>query len=264
MPVAMKRRLLILALVAATSLVLSTSLFVLFERDNPGVRDLGDAVWWWVVTAGTVGYGDIVPLTWPGRLVAIFAIVTGFYIFASVVAIAAESAHAYLERRSRGTAAVACRDHVVLCEYTAIADELIQSLPSIPEFADREVVIVSDLVERNPYPRHHFVRGVPINPACLRMAGVERAAYVFVFANLRFADPDVKTLHVVQRVADLNPRATILAEMIDPRNDLLEHAPAGLAVLDSRELIRAVLRDRRIDPTAWLRPGGGRRTGDDR
>jgi hypothetical protein len=51
----------------------------------------------------------------------------------------------------------------------------------------------------------------------------------------------------------MKKRLQVLAEMIDPRNDLLEHAPEGLIVMDSRELIRAVLRDRRIDPTEWIR-----------
>jgi voltage-gated potassium channel len=36
------------------------------ERDV----SLGDAVWWAVVTASTVGYGDISPESWPGRLLA--------------------------------------------------------------------------------------------------------------------------------------------------------------------------------------------------
>jgi voltage-gated potassium channel len=31
---------------------------------------IGDAVWWAIVTASTVGYGDISPETWQGRLLA--------------------------------------------------------------------------------------------------------------------------------------------------------------------------------------------------
>jgi hypothetical protein len=40
--------------------------------------------------------------------------------------------------------------------------------------------------------------------------------------------------------------------MVDPENDLLEHAPERLIVKDSRELIRAVLRDRALDPLEWI------------
>ncbi|GIM90485.1 potassium channel family protein [Paractinoplanes toevensis] len=41
-------------------------LYHFFEKD----ASVGDAVWWAVVTASTVGYGDISPSTWQGRVVA--------------------------------------------------------------------------------------------------------------------------------------------------------------------------------------------------
>ncbi|WBB70222.1 potassium channel family protein [Micromonospora sp. WMMD812] len=39
-------------------------------------RDPADAVWWAVVTASTVGYGDISPTTWQGRTLAALLIST--------------------------------------------------------------------------------------------------------------------------------------------------------------------------------------------
>ncbi|MEH1013028.1 potassium channel family protein [Micromonospora sp. CPCC 206060] len=39
-------------------------------------RSAGDAVWWAVVTASTVGYGDISPTTWQGRTLAALLIST--------------------------------------------------------------------------------------------------------------------------------------------------------------------------------------------
>jgi voltage-gated potassium channel len=45
------------------------------------------AMWWAIVTLGTVGYGDVVPLTPAGKIVSVFAIVFGFAMIALPVAI---------------------------------------------------------------------------------------------------------------------------------------------------------------------------------
>jgi len=48
-------------------LIVSCSvLYRLFEDDV----SIGDSLWWAVVTASTVGYGDISPATWQGRIMA--------------------------------------------------------------------------------------------------------------------------------------------------------------------------------------------------
>jgi len=45
------------------------------------------AMWWAIVTLGTVGYGDVVPATMAGKLVTTVAIITGFAMLALPVAI---------------------------------------------------------------------------------------------------------------------------------------------------------------------------------
>jgi voltage-gated potassium channel len=37
----------------------------------------GDALWWAVVTATTIGYGDLSPVTVEGRLIAVVLMLTG-------------------------------------------------------------------------------------------------------------------------------------------------------------------------------------------
>ena len=234
-------------------MALSVFLFWLFEKDsNGGVNSFFDAFWWWVVTSATVGYGDVVPRTVAGKIVGIATIMAGFFLWTNSVAIMFETMHRYLERRTLGIAQIKARHHVVICEYTAVADEVVQRIPAYPELANREIVIVTDLVARNPYPRHSFVCGVPISPAALRQANVAHADYVFVFANLRFADPDVKTLHIASRVLDLNPRATVLVELVDPAHELAKYAAGKVVVMESRKMIESVLRDRSLDLRLWL------------
>ena len=45
------------------------------------------AMWWAIVTLGTVGYGDVVPVTPLGKIVSVFTIVVGFAMIALPVAI---------------------------------------------------------------------------------------------------------------------------------------------------------------------------------
>jgi voltage-gated potassium channel len=44
---------------------------------NPSVHSFGDALWWAVVTATTVGYGDVSPSTLEGRVIAVILMLTG-------------------------------------------------------------------------------------------------------------------------------------------------------------------------------------------
>lgn len=249
----MKTRVSILLGVGTASLIIGIVLIMSVEADkNPGINNFFDAFWWWVVTSTTVGYGDVVPITKTGKVVAIFSIIIGFYLYTNVVAIIAESVHNYFERHNKGTAQIKEKNHILICEYTSMADELIQNLPKIPELADFRVVVATDLVQQNPYPENMFVSGVPINPATLRRANCHHAKMVFIFANFRFADPDVKTLHIASRVKDINPDVPVFVEMVEDNSDLLSHAPKDLIVIPSRKVMEHVLDHVPFDPLEWL------------
>jgi len=248
-----KSRIRLLLMVAAVSLLVSMVVMSLVERGtNPEIKSYFDVFWWWIVTSTTVGYGDIVPITVAGRIVAVVTMFSGFFIFTTLIAIVVESTLGRLERHVRGNAVVRATDHLLICEYTAMADELIQSLPQIPEFAGHAIVVATDLVDRNPYPQHTFVRGVPINPAVLRRANCAKAAMVFIFANFRFADPDVKTLHIALRVREQNPTAVIFVEVVDLQGELMQHAPGDLVVLSSRTAMEYLLRQEPLNPLDWI------------
>jgi voltage-gated potassium channel len=82
--------------------LLGGGMLFLFEAEVGTVQDLGDALWWAVVTVTTVGYGDIIPKTAMGRLVALVVMLVGIS-FVSILT--ANIAAYFLEARQEGAEA---------------------------------------------------------------------------------------------------------------------------------------------------------------
>jgi voltage-gated potassium channel len=67
--------------------VISLAVFAA-ERHAPGasITSYGDAVWWAMETISTVGYGDMVPVTVPGRIYAVTLMLGGMVIVGATTA----------------------------------------------------------------------------------------------------------------------------------------------------------------------------------
>ena len=97
-----ERRALIGCIVILFGVVLTfASLLYAIERDvQPDkLGTIPDAMWWAIVTLGTVGYGDVVPVTALGKFVSVFAIISGFAMIALPVAIISTAFAEEVKRR---------------------------------------------------------------------------------------------------------------------------------------------------------------------
>jgi voltage-gated potassium channel len=97
-----ERRTLVGCLVILTGAVLLfASLLYAIERDVQPEKfgTIPLAMWWAIVTLGTVGYGDVVPITPLGRLITVFAIIWGFAMIALPVAIISTAFAQEVKRR---------------------------------------------------------------------------------------------------------------------------------------------------------------------
>ncbi|MDA9403329.1 cyclic nucleotide-gated ion channel [Bradyrhizobium sp. CCBAU 45389] len=97
-----ERRALIGCIVILIGAVLTfASLLYAIERDvQPDkLGTIPQAMWWAIVTLGTVGYGDVVPVTPLGKFISTFAIISGFAMIALPVAIISSAFAEEVKRR---------------------------------------------------------------------------------------------------------------------------------------------------------------------
>jgi voltage-gated potassium channel len=76
----------------------STAMLIVEEPGGGPIQTGGDALWWCLVTLTTVGYGDVVPATAAGRLIAVVTMLGGIAVFSTFTAFVATT---FLDGRRR-------------------------------------------------------------------------------------------------------------------------------------------------------------------
>jgi voltage-gated potassium channel len=89
-----------LVILAGTTMIAASTMYLVEREAQPDrFGTIPDAMWWAIVTLGTVGYGDAVPITVPGKLVAAITIVFGLMMVALPVGIVATAFANEIRRR---------------------------------------------------------------------------------------------------------------------------------------------------------------------
>jgi voltage-gated potassium channel len=89
-----------LVILAGTTMIAASIMYLVEREAQPGkFGTIPDAMWWAIVTLGTVGYGDVVPITVPGKLVAAVTILFGLMMVALPVGIIASAFANEIRRR---------------------------------------------------------------------------------------------------------------------------------------------------------------------
>jgi len=124
----LKKELWFLVRLFVLSFVGTTILFWVAEQGKNEIDNYTDVIWWWVVTSTTVGYGDITPSTNLGRIAGVIAIVIGIFGYTHTISLILEWVKKRFSQEENGVLPYKGKNHIVICEYTAYADELIHAL----------------------------------------------------------------------------------------------------------------------------------------
>ena len=190
-------------------------------RPNGDFQTWWDCLWWALVTMSTVGYGDKVPITVAGRLIAMVCMIGGPILLVSLVGSVAALAYNEWQRGAKGMSQITWKKHIVICGWNAMAKEIVTELRLSKVFSKWPITIVDDTVSAKPVEdaRVSFVRGNASEVSVLEQANIRQAKFAVVLAQDATPAADQKTVLTVLAIKNMNPSILSCAELIDENNE---------------------------------------------
>ena len=196
-----RRRFLLLGTVFAALWVISAILFYYAERDR---ISLGTSFYWALITMATVGYGDIVPTTMWGRVIAGMAAVFGIAVYTLFISTLADYFMEATVRAAMGLGVLHGKRILVVGE-GPVCEEAVREL------------VANGLSEDTGWLRETQPKGkVPVDyvVGILDEENLERAGLSSVEHVIICYEDDSKSLHATALVKSINKEAhvTVLAK----------------------------------------------------
>jgi voltage-gated potassium channel len=192
-----------------------TIIFLLhrIESDAVGSSMLGwqDGLWYVVATITTVGYGDVIPVTYWGRSLGFIVMLSSLGIYGFIISQITNFMNTINERKELGLNGTAFKNHVVIIGWNDFSQSVISHLSG----AGREVAIITkdrssiDIIKEYYSDEKIFTLFTDFNNFdMLEKANIRDSSVVFVNLN----DDTEKLVYVInlrKHFADLNYVVTL-------------------------------------------------------
>ena len=227
------------------------SIYFVEGKANPSIHGLGDGIWWALVTLTTVGFGDITPVSFLGRIVGGVLMVGGMFTLALFAGIVGTSlVAAMLSIREEQFRMSDYVNHIVICGWDEATPLLLQVLRDEVDLRLNGVVLFADADRpRELAPDFLWVRGDPTKESELAKVRLTHASSVII-PGCRVISPQasdartILTIFTIRRSLEHDPAALkarkrrlyVVAEILDSEN--MDHARAAGAdeVIETRRL----------------------------
>ncbi|WP_198520809.1 potassium channel family protein [Alteribacter populi] len=184
---------------------------------EPGVfPDLFDGIWWAMVTISTVGYGDFVPESIPGRLIGVILILTGVGIFSFFITSVATSAVNAKDNHVKGKHSFHKKGHIIIVGWNERTRLLLNKIKK--QNSKAHVVLIDETLEKKPSNLSwvHFVKGSASHDHILHKANIHEAYTAIITADSHEEEglADSKTVLSLLAFKGVNPKIYTIAEII--------------------------------------------------
>ncbi|WP_062350350.1 potassium channel family protein [Bacillus kwashiorkori] len=204
----------LLLVVAFILFLFGTSIHFVEPEQFPTVFD---GIWWAIITTSTIGYGDFVPITIPGRIIGILLVLFGAGFVATFFVSLATSAVQKQNAIMKGTLELKITNHFIVIGWNERSKEIVQDFVKVNR--DRQIVLIDSTLDNSPFINKNnlfFVKGAPSLDATLEKANVRDAELVIITADPRKneLEADMNTILNIVAVKGLAPSIYCIAEIL--------------------------------------------------
>jgi voltage-gated potassium channel len=240
----------------AVLLILSgVIIFILELGRNEEFRDVADGWWWAIITFSTTGYGDKVPITLGGRIVAVVTIFVGI---AGMSFLSGTFASVFVDQNTRARRGLMdfpkMKDHFIICGWKDhMKDILLDILAVSEDITSDQIIIISnvnadkiaELKEEKELKGVNYVRGDYFSESALLRANVKEARKVLIlsdtFESRAISEVDSKTVMTVLTIKAMAKDVYTTAELLDMKYESYLKQAMCDEVIYSRDFSRRII-----------------------
>ncbi|SEB05945.1 voltage-gated potassium channel [Thalassobacillus cyri] len=201
-----------------------------------------DGIWWAFVTGSTVGYGDYVPLSTVGRMVAILLILAGGGIVTFYMATVSASTIKYERDLSNGKVAFKGNNHIIFVGWNERTRQLIDIMQN--QKNPEKVVVIDKSMKTLPYNKYpvHFIRGDFYEDETLSKANISQARKALITADpsKREEESDQSVILGIVAMKGCNPDLNILAEILTEKQVINAERAGANDVIRSNDFMSSL------------------------
>lgn len=228
------------------------------EKNNPSgqFQSLGDAMWWSFVTITTVGYGDKVPVSNTGRVIAVFLMLSAIASIALPSGILASAlTQKFISIKDGRLSMKNFKNHIVICGWNNSAEQLMKVLEKHPQSSRRDIVAATlkpldEIDDKNILVK----RGDFTKESILNDVSIKNASSVIVVAEelrgISDESVDARSFLACNLIRKINPDIYIVAQLLNRENaSILKDTVNNIEIIISDDITGAML------STSILAPG---------
>ncbi|MFC1887443.1 potassium channel family protein [Candidatus Cloacimonadota bacterium] len=190
------------------------------------IKDFFDAIWWSLVTITTVGYGDLYPVTFWGRIIGIVFILLGFIAFSTFTAFIASTFIDKKIKESKGLGNIKGKNHIMICGWNNSAYRILDLIMKIRGKEVPTVILVNEMDEGFINSLHNrynqldikFIKGDFTNQEIFQKGSLKDAKHlIFLYdESLPHGTPsDERTIIAAHNISYLKIKGKITLQLKD-------------------------------------------------